>query len=358
MRWQVSPSIIRNEPQSRACDACDSRNSCGHGILLRGDGERTMGKMHDNDRGKPGKPEHPGISIKLNTRAIDLYVLGLRLQQAVLTQRAVERRYHTTLEAMAALDRLKISFRSCLQYPPIEDQMIRGEGVLQAVLQGLVAAINRPTWIANNTEFSRELTGFADSCSLSIGPDGFETGYDLSWFQLGWHVGRIYSDPPKSLKSFAPRSNRSPKIDERPETRSNWQWPKECAALLDRLGVAKRQIFPEDADSRSVAEFEETLIESDHAPAWVVLEVGLSQLRQLISTRAPRRKYVRDALFLAWFENESEEGYGSIAAIRDRWNRENRHDKVNYEVVKKGLAKAKRERSQSNLPISIPSTAR
>ncbi len=63
--------------------------------------------------------------------------------------------------------------------------------------------------------------------------------------------------------------------------------------------------------------------------------------------------YARDHLWLEWYEDENAETYHKPAKIRDRWNKENPTQRIDFgnngrELVKKSIAKAKRERG--NVP--------
>jgi hypothetical protein len=49
-----------------------------------------------------------------------------------------------------------------------------------------------------------------------------------------------------------------------------------------------------------------------------------------------RRRAMRDALWLQWYEDETSETCGSPAAIRDRWNREHPEDPVNLDTNEQG----------------------
>lgn len=134
----------------------------------------------------------------MNSRALNHYELGLRLQQLILAQRIFERGNTTARHVMPAFCRLQESVRACIKHPPLGELKTLTEGVLEAISHGMVASIRRPESFEISNEHSQELIGLAQSFMICLNSQAHAAASDRVWYQLGWCLSEIQFGSPRS----------------------------------------------------------------------------------------------------------------------------------------------------------------
>ncbi|MCE9560824.1 MAG: hypothetical protein K8U57_02090 [Planctomycetes bacterium] len=284
----------------------------------------------------------------MDDHSLACYRLGLRLRQAVLTQKHADQSSGPgdRDSAKHVLGHLVVAFDEWVRLAGVGVLGQLGAEILTSVGTQLVSAPAHDS-IAEPSRLADQFRALESACLewARTRPSGLAL-YG-AWLRLGLEIASVQYVP----------ARRKIVVDDEPRSqdvaanRAAWRWehPDALRSLMAQLKVTREMLFCDDETINVEGSFADGLPEISYSPGWAVLEYGLLRLGNQTATSTPATPcHDRDRQFLEWYEAKGEPTDHSAAGIRDRWNGLHPDAKVTREVVVKAIKRARLKREARN----------
>jgi hypothetical protein len=293
------------------------------------------------------------VEKKVDIIQLSFFRLGARVTQAFLIHEHVRRIMASDdVEAMRhALIRLEVAYEALIRSMDLGSLKEAGQQLIGDMRDEWQWVSNPVHDIAPHASLGQKVKGL----EVLIG-DFFQSlptrapSY-ADWFNLGLELASTQYCSPFPVPIGDGDQPRLLTRSAASRTRPEWSIPARVGELCRRLNVQQDDVLPVvEVDGPYESTLPNLLPDCSYAPAWIRIEAGIARLSTLARDKPDGRrpKWNRDQLFLTWYEDQTSKAtFRSPAGIRDKWNADNPEETVNVEVVKKAIAKARKDRTTS-----------